>query len=425
MLKKTFLLITIIFLSIFFVNQFPKYFPTVYSSLASDVKKLLPKEAYVFLRLIFKNEINVKRNLNDYNVSFLPETEFINLGFNKIKINNLNINEAGYKKGSKGKYYSFFLNSYQNKILIVTANNQIVSLDKDKLSLENPEIKELSHNLLYKTNVKGSFVYGDYLYLSYVTKLKDDCNLLNISKAKIDLNKKLIFNKIIRFNECAKKIQAGKIQPLIKNNSLFIVLSTAADILQDSKQNDKKPQDDKSIFGKVLLVNETSGEYETISKGHRNSLGLYVNSDANIILNTENGPNGGDEINRIDFGNNYGWNVASYGKKYDSNKADYKLDHESYGFEEPIFSFVPSIGISEIIRVENNFSEQWKGNFLVGSLNSRHLFRIKFDRNFNKIIFFEKIFIGERIRSLFYLQKEKIILLALEESGSLGVLKEY
>ena len=136
-------------------------------------------------------------------------------------LNNLNINEAGYKKGSKGKYYSFFLNSYQNKILIVTANNQIVSLDKDKLSLENPEIKELSHNLLYKTNVKGSFVYGDYLYLSYVTKLKDDCNLLNISKAKIDLNKKLIFNKIIRFNECAKKIQAGKIQPLIKNNSLF------------------------------------------------------------------------------------------------------------------------------------------------------------------------------------------------------------
>jgi hypothetical protein len=424
MLKKIFFSISIIFLSIFLISQFPKYFPNSYNNLASDVKKLLPKEAYVLLRFIFKNEINVKRNLNDYNVSFLPETEFINLKFNKIKLNNININEAGYKKGSKGKYYSFFINTYQNKIVIVTANNQIVLLDTDQLNLENPDIKEINHNLGYQTNVKGSFIYEDHLYLSYVVKFKNDCNLLNISKAKIDLKKELVFNKITTFDECGKKIQAGKIQPLIKNNSLFIVLSTAADILINSKQNDKKPQDDKSIFGKVLLVNEASGEYEIISKGHRNSLGLYVNSEANVILNTENGPNGGDEINKIDFGKNYGWDIASYGKKYDSKKADYKLSHENYGFEEPIFSFVPSIGISEIIRVENNFSEQWKDNFLVGSLNSKHLYRIKFNRNFKKIIFFEKIFIGERIRSLFYLQNEKIILLALEESGSLGVLKK-
>ena len=61
-------------------------------------------------------------------------------------------------------------------------------------------------------------------------------------------------------------------------------------------------------------------------------------------------------------------------------------------------------------------------NYLIGSLNYRHILRVKFDNNYNRLIFTEKIFIGERIRDLLYVPKEKIILLALEDSGSLGIL---
>ena len=70
-------------------------------------------------------------------------------------------------------------------------------------------------------------------------------------------------------------------------------------------------------------------------------LGLVVNED-NSIIATENGPRGGDEINKIIFGGNYGWPVASYGRRYDSdyedNPLNYKEDHFGYGFKEPIFS---------------------------------------------------------------------------------------
>ena len=145
----------------------------------------------------------------------------------------------------------------------------------------------------------------------------------------------------------------------------------------------------------------------------------------NVILATENGPYGGDEINLIEEGKNYGWVIASYGKKYSTpeDEGEYK-DHLEFGFEEPIFSFIPSLGISEIIKIDNNFDKDWRDNFLIGSLNYRHILRVKFNQNYSKLDYYEDIYIGERIRDLKYLSNSSIILMALEESGSIGVLKK-
>ena len=139
-------------------------------------------------------------------------------------------------------------------------------------------------------------------------------------------------------------------------------------------------------------------------------------------------PFAGDEINNIKKGASYGWPVSSYGEDYSrgqSNEApNFKKSHKKYGYAEPIFSFVPAIGISEIIKLPNNFSKMWQDNFLVGSLNGKHLFRVKFDDDYEKIIYYEKIFIGDRIRDLIYDNKSKDILLSLELTGSLGVLSK-
>ena len=151
-------------------------------------------------------------------------------------------------------------------------------------------------------------------------------------------------------------------------------------------------------------------------------------SDENIILATEHGPFAGDEINNIKRGASYGWPISSYGEDYSrgqSNEApNFKKSHKKYGYVEPIFSFVPAIGISEIIKLPNNFSEMWQDNFLVGSLNGMHLFRIKFDDDYEKIIYYEKIFIGDRIRDIIYDKESKDIFLSLELTGSLGVLSK-
>ena len=70
----------------------------------------------------------------------------------------------------------------------------------------------------------------------------------------------------------------------------------------------------------------------------------------------------------------------------------------------------------------NNFTPEWQDNYLISSLQYKHLLRVKFSKNKDRVIFIEQIFIGERIRDLAYNIETKIIVLALEDTGSLGIL---
>ena len=283
--------------------------------------------------------------------------------------------------------------------------------------------QKIENNLDFVTSL-DIFVNDQDVYVSGI-KIINECAHFQVAKGKIKNLNKIKFTKIFSSQECSTLPQAGRIQKLYGSNSILV--STGADILKRKDEYDPKPQDEKSIFGKILKINLDDNSYSIFSKGHRNILGLY--SDEKVILATENGPKGGDEINNIKSNYNYGWPIASYGQKYKSTEQnkdlDYKDNHASHGFEEPIYSFVPSIGISEIIKLENTFSNKWKDNYLVGSLNGNHIYRLKFDNNFNKIIYMEKIFIGERIRDLMFFKNRNLILLALESYGNLGVIKKF
>ena len=104
--------------------------------------------------------------------------------------------------------------------------------------------------------------------------------------------------------------------------------------------------------------------------GHRNPQGLYFDKENNFLLETEHGPQGGDEINLIEISKinkdqiqNFGWAISSAGEHYKgvvkNNKKIYEKyplykSHIEHGFIEPLKSFVPSIGISEIVKVGQN-----------------------------------------------------------------------
>ena len=184
-----------------------------------------------------------------------------------------------------------------------------------------------------------------------------------------------------------------------------------------------KIQDDNSIYGKILFIPLDGSETKILSKGHRVIQGLNVYD--NNILATEHGPRGGDEINKILENKNYGWPIASYGERYDfkytDKKISYKKNHKQNNFIEPIFSFIEGIGISEIIKVPNDFSLFYDNHYIVASLNGRSLYFIKFNHNYNKALTIEKVFIGKRIRDLKFIDKNRL-LLALEENGELGVI---
>ena len=320
---------------------------------------------------------------NDYNTKFLPETQFVNLSFKKIKTNIQNSNISGYANFLKTKTSTFYIDTYKDNLFLFYKNGES-----------------------YYSNIDG------------INESELNLNKFTVYEFNIDI-KIFEFTGIFQDPNCYGFIQGGRVQYYTKDNSILV--STAADILKN--QIDQKPQDVNSLMGKIIKINlDNVRDYEIYSSGHRNIIGMYANED--VILATENGPRGGDEINLIKKGKNYGWPISSYGEKYkDSNQEEpfYKKNHSDFGYKEPIYSFVPSIGISEIIKIENNFTKQWTNNFLIASLFSRHIYRVSFDKKYLKVKYIEKIYIGERIRDMKYY--DNLIFLALEETNSVGILK--
>jgi len=287
-------------------------------------------------------------------------------------------------------------------------------------------VQKINSNLK-SIKVLDSFIYEKNIYISHVIWNEEKkCSNLKVSVSSIDIfQENLIFTDFFLSAECAKQIYAGRMQ-LIKFNGYNGILITTSDTM--GNQPTYNSQNKNSIFGKTLYLKENN-EYEIYSYGHRNPQGLYINNSQRIILSTEHGPKGGDEINLIEKGENYGWPISSYGYKYNQPKNDdleFKDSHIDYGFKEPIYSFVPSIGISELISIPDNFNDLWENNYFISSLWGESLYRIRLSKNHNKIIYNEKIYIGNRFRDLKYSELKNNFLLSLEDymrgSAYLGIL---
>jgi glucose/arabinose dehydrogenase len=134
------------------------------------------------------------------------------------------------------------------------------------------------------------------------------------------------------------------------------------------------------------------------SYGHRNPQGLCYNPVTDKIYDNEHGPKGGDEVNLVEAGKNYGWPVITYGINYIGTKIT-DLTHQE-GMEQPIRYWVPSIATCGMEFITSDKYPGWKGNILSGSLKFNYLHRDVFNEN-DQLIKEEKLFpeIG-RMRSI-------------------------
>ena len=172
-----------------------------------------------------------------------------------------------------------------------------------------------------------------------------------------------------------------------------------------SKLIDKLSQDDAYMFGKVLEIkkndlldtNLEKVNFNIFSSGHRNPQGLVKIDDK--IYSLEHGPHGGDELNLVIKGNNYGWPIYSYGVPYEKNT---KLLHhdEKRKYISPIYIYMPAVAPSHIVNCPNNLKEYYNENIcLLGlSLRGMSLLLILLEKNGEKVISSEKINFEERLR---------------------------
>ena len=278
-------------------------------------------------------------------------------------------------------------------------------------------------------SIKDILIFNNKVFISYTEEIKEDC--WNTSIIYGDMNYENIkFEKLFFPKECVHSTNniddefnahqsGGKI---ISFNDNHILLSIG------DYRSRYLAQDNKSVNGKIIKVNIDNFDYEIISMGHRNPQGLYFDRENNFILETEHGPQGGDEINLIEINKinkdkiqNYGWAISSagkhYGDKIEKNLKKYEKyplykSHSEQGFIEPLKSFLPSIGISEIVKIGKN-------KYVVSSMKDNSLYFFELNEQ-KQIINLNRVDVFERVRDLRFNNNQ--LYLFMEDTASIGVI---
>lgn len=313
---------------------------------------------------------------------------------------------------------AFSENFPSNKVIFKQINNNI----DEFINLK--QFKKSHH-----FSIKDLLIFKKSIYISYTEEKSEDCWNTSIISGNIDY-KNINFQKLFSLKECVHSTKnvdkefmplqsGGRLIPFDDSNIIFSIGDYRSRYLA---------QDIESVNGKLIKVNLNNGKYKIISIGHRNPQGLYLDKENNFILETEHGPMGGDEINLLaeiktnkDKIYNFGWPISSAGEHYGgrnrANKKKYEKyplynSHSEHGFLEPLKSFIPSNGISEIVKIG-------KESYVVSTLKDKSLYFFelvdsKLNKNLNRVI------VGERIRDLKF--KNNKLHMFLEDTASIGVI---
>ena len=384
--------------------------------------------------LINKNEINFKKVFENKKL-----INFFDYNFSKYTTNDILFNG---NLGAIGTAYIDFYNKEKNIFLAtydgIFASSKIDDLENFKKIKSNIRslIKYEKFYLHEQYGIKDILIDNNNLYVSFIGKRQNDCYDLRIITSELNENY-LNFKLFYQTTDCvdtnndhgfwAHQGAGGRIVKIDNSNLLF----STGDF-----RNRPLAQELKSDFGKILKINIQNKKTDVVSLGHRNAQGLYYSKKFNFILSTEHGPKGGDEIN-INIKpflkvKNFGWPISSYGEHYAKHYSDKILkeaplnkSHKKFGFIEPIKYFDPSVGISQIIPFNEEETE-----FLIGAMGNEikdqdlGIHYIKLNQKRNKIIDHNFTPLNERVRDMIVSKDKKMILIFLETTNSLLILKK-
>ena len=420
------------------------------SLLTNEQKTIIKK--YLFPYQIISQQEKTILQLKKYELAPLYAELYIKESGNDIEVIKSNLKLSNNKilkkfTFNKGFYYGIynvnagtgFVDIYENNLFVLSSRGTLVF--RKNLPESEEKFKQIKINTSdfigspqfeksRKYSIKDMLLSKNKIYISYTEEIEEDCWNISVVYGEIRYDN-IFLKKLFSPKTCihSKKnpdkefnaVQSGgRIINFDENNILLSIGDFRSRYLA---------QDSKSINGKIIKINIHNGIHEIITMGHRNPQGLYFDKKNNFIIETEHGPYGGDEVNIINVNEidtkkilNYGWAIASEGEHYPHKNKDIQMkryekyplykSHSKYGFIEPLKSFVPSIGISEIVKINNN-------KYVLSSLKDRSLYFFELNDKKN-IINLERVEVFERIRDLkFYKNK---LYLFLENTASIGII---
>ena len=240
-----------------------------------------------------------------------------------------------------------YIDFHQNNILILSSQGILAYNNSINNKFHFKQVKQIKNNIndfisfeQFKTGfskLTDLFIYENKIYISYVDEIRKDC--YNTSVMYGDMNyEEIKFEKYFVSEKCIDTTpragyffgarSGGRIQNFDNNHILLTTGEYGERDLAQKKDN---------INGKVIKISPNNSNFEIISMGHRNPQGLFHDKENNIILVTEHGPYGGDEINLIEVDKinkdnplNFGWAISSYGEHYDLKTKKNKEIYEKY-----------------------------------------------------------------------------------------------
>ena len=240
-----------------------------------------------------------------------------------------------------------------------------------------------------------NFNENKLLYMSYAfEKEEGKGGSTNIARAELVNDSLINFQVLYEATQGSRKGQhfGGRLE---FDDKGFLYFS-----IGDRGNRDVNPQNLKLDGGKIYRINEDGtipddnpfidvddAKKAIYSYGHRNPQGMFKHPITGEIWTNEHGPKGGDEINIIQKGLNYGWPEITYGINYSGTTIT--KNKTLPNMEQPLYYWIPSIAPSCFEYITSNRYEDWQGSLLAGALKFKYLERIVLEKN--KVVYREKI----------------------------------
>ena len=289
-----------------------------------------------------------------------------------------------------------------------------------------PEVNSAGQGGLLGLTVDPDFTKNRMVYWSFSEKSASG-NLTAIAKGTLSTDEKRIENVTVIYRANPAHPSTGHYGGRILVDKTGNLLITTGE--RSSLETRPQAQFLTSANGKVIRItkdgkpapgnpflNNPEAKPEIYSYGHRNVQNLAFHPATGDIWTAEFGPRGGDELNLIKPGNNYGWPIITYGIEYSGAKIGDAIQQKE-GMEQPVYYWDPVISPSGMSFYSSNTIPEWKNNLFIGSLSGMHVLRLVIKNN--KVVGEERLLADQKQRFRSVIEGKDGALYAITDEGRL------
>ncbi|MDR6967487.1 glucose/arabinose dehydrogenase [Flavobacterium arsenatis] len=304
---------------------------------------------------------------------------------------------------------------------IVTASGEVSEKIKGL-----PEVNDSGQGGLLGVAIDPNFETNKMVYWTYSEKTKEG-NLTAVAKGKLASDESKVENVVVIFRATPghkSTLHYGSRILFDKQGNLIFSTGERSD-----KETRPQAQQLNSANGKILRIttdgkpasgnpfaNTPNARPEIYSYGHRNVQGLAFHPVTGDLWENEFGPLGGDELNLIQPGKNYGWPIITYGMEYSGDKIGQHIGQKE-GLEQPVYYWDPVLSPSGMAFYTGSELAEWNNNLFITGLSSTHIARLVIENN--KVVGEERLLKDERQRFRDITQGKDGALYAVTDEGRL------